>query len=129
MKKEFFVDILRDALIPFGQKYYPLGFRLMQDNDPKHTSRYAQQFMESANITWWKTPPESPDLNPIEKLWHELKHFLRKERKPKNKEELVSGILSFWKERVTPEKCRKYIGNLRKAIPAVVEHKGKATGY
>ena len=44
----------------------------MQDNDPKHTSRRAKKFFED-NINWWRTPPGSPDANPIENLWHELK--------------------------------------------------------
>ena len=68
----------------------------MQDNDPKHTSVYALEFMEQEGIHWWKTPAESPDLNPVEYLWHELKKFIRREVKPKTKEELVQGIESFW---------------------------------
>ena len=41
----------------------------MQDNDPKHCSRLAQGFYDGNGINWWCTPPESPDLNPIESLW------------------------------------------------------------
>ena len=48
------------------------------------------------NINWWKTPPESPDMNPIENLWHELKEYIRRVIKPKTKDELVAGILEFW---------------------------------
>jgi transposase len=57
----------------------------MQDNDPKHTSRLAKAFFSDNNINWWKTPPESPDCNPIENLWHEMKEYLRREVKPDNK--------------------------------------------
>ena len=39
---------------------------------------------------------ESPDLNPIHNLWHELKEFIRREIKPKRKDELVNGNLRFW---------------------------------
>ena len=52
--------------------------------------------MEENDINWWKTPPQLPDQNPIELLWHELKHFLRNIVKPKSKDELVAGISSFW---------------------------------
>ena len=66
-------EILGGTLSPFIQNRMPDSHRLMQDNDPKHMSRYAQNFHEEVGINWWKTPPESPDLNPIENLWHELK--------------------------------------------------------
>ena len=45
----------------------------MADNDPKHTSKAAREFLEENDMFWWRTPAESPDLNPIEKVWHELK--------------------------------------------------------
>ena len=100
----------------------------MQDNDPKHSSIHASNFPERNNVNWWKTPAESPDLNPIENLWHELKEYIRREVKPKTKEELVSGILKFW-DTVTVAKCTKYINHLNKVIPKVIELQGSATGY
>jgi len=41
--------------------------KLSQENDPKHCSPYAQIFYAENGINWWRTPPESPDLYPIEK--------------------------------------------------------------
>ena len=78
-----YVDILEKTLLSFVEAVYPDSFRFMQDNDPKHTLKLGQQFLRDNKIIWWKTPPESPDLNPIESLWHELKEFLRREVKPK----------------------------------------------
>ena len=100
----------------------------MQDNDPKHVSRKARNFFVANNIHWWHTPPESPDLNPIENLWHELKEHLRARVKPHNFEQLVAGITSFWGS-VDREKCARYIGHLRKVIPKIIEVQGDATGY
>ena len=85
-------------------------------------------FLEENNINYWPTPAESPDLNPIEMVWHELKRYLRSIVKPSNKEELVQGIQEFWQS-MTPEKCSKYIGHLQKVIPAVIARQGKASGY
>uniref|UniRef100_A0A1X7V378 Tc1-like transposase DDE domain-containing protein n=1 Tax=Amphimedon queenslandica TaxID=400682 RepID=A0A1X7V378_AMPQE len=68
------------------------------------------------NTNWLHTPPESPDINPIENLWHELKEYLRQDVKPKTKQEFVLGIIEFW-ETVDINKCRKYIGHLRTVIP------------
>ena len=70
----------------------------------------------------------SPDLNPIENLWHELKEYIRREIKPKRKEELVDGIKEFWKT-VTIQKCTKYIRHVRKVIPKVIEVGGEPTRY
>ncbi len=100
----------------------------MQDNDPKHTSRVGKKFFEDNSVNWWKTPPESPDANPIENLWHELKEFIRREVKPKSKDELINGIREFWKT-VDKQKCTKYIRHLRKVIPKIIELNGCATGF
>ena len=75
MNAEMYTDILAQCLVPFIQRVYPDDHRFMQDNDPKHTSRHARAFF-AEHINWWRTPPESPDANPIENLWHELKVFL-----------------------------------------------------
>jgi len=85
--------------------------------------------MEEQGMNWWKTPPESPDLNPIEVLWHELKHFHRTRVKPKTKEELLDGIGKFWSKRVDAEKCATHIRHLQKVLPIVVERQGKASGH
>ena len=73
-------------------------------------------------------PPESPDLNPIENLWHKLKEYIKREVKPTTKEQLIDGIVEFW-QTVDTQKCKKYIGHLPKVIPKVIELNGEATGY
>ena len=83
MKQELFVDILASTLSLSINALYPGGHRLMMDNDPKHTSRYAAAWMNAYGINWWRTPAESPDINPIENLWHELKEYQRRVVKPK----------------------------------------------
>ena len=106
-----YIDILQQTLVPFIQQVFPDGHRFMQvcnhctvslinanmkDNDPKYTSNLGKDFFKANHIKWWKTPPESPDLNPIENMWHELNEFIRQEVKPKTKDELVEGIKEFW---------------------------------
>ena len=91
MEAELYCSILKSALVPFIQDKLP-DHRFIQDNDPKHTSRCAKAFFEKKEINWWPTPPESPDLNPIEYLWQELKYYLESRVKPTTKQELVDNI-------------------------------------
>ena len=130
MDAHFYVtEILAKGLLPFITETFPNGHRFQQDNDPKHTSRLAREYMENSGIIWWQTPPESPDLNPIEMLWHELKHFLRNVVKPMIKDELLEGIARFWREKLNPAKCVRYIGHIQKVLPIVVERQGRASGH
>lgn len=77
MNAAMYVEILERALLPtLHRQQYRNGHRFMQDNDPKHTSRMAKEFLETNGVNWWRTPPESPDANPIENLWHELKVYI-----------------------------------------------------
>lgn len=128
MDAPLYTEVLRKTLLPFISAVYPASHRFMADNDPKHTSKEAQDFLTANGVKWWRTPAESPDCNPIENLWHELKEYNRRVVKPKNKEELVEGIKKFW-DTVSVAKCTKYINHLKKVLPKVVEMNGAATGY
>ena len=67
----------------------------MQDNDPKHTSKKAKKLYEQQGINWWPTPASSTDVNPIERVWRELKYYIDRHVKPLSKKELVKGICLF----------------------------------
>ena len=87
-----------------------------------------KQLMEEQGIMHWPTPPESPDLNPIENVWASMKYHIRSKVQPKNKEQLVEGIKQFWST-LTPEACQKYINHMFKVVPMVVQRQGMASGY
>ena len=127
MDADRYIQVLQQTLLPFLREVLP-QCRFMQDNAPMHTSRKAREFFDENSINWWKPPPESPDCNPIENLWHELKEYIRREVKPHTKQELVDGIKEFWAT-VTVENCSRYINNLCKVVPKIIELNGAATGY
>ena len=56
MNAELFVSILDKTLLPFIRDVYPDRHRFVQDNDPKHCSKYARKFYEDNNINWWPVP-------------------------------------------------------------------------
>ena len=72
MDAEFYCEIL-DTLCPI----FTLFIRIITASCRKMIlstqSCRAQAFFAEKGISWWHTPPESPDANPIENVWHELK--------------------------------------------------------
>ena len=123
-----FTQILQAGLLPYINEVFPDGHRLQQDNDPKHCSNMVDDFLAENVVEWWRTPPESPDLNPIENVWGSLKQFLRTNYKPRDLAELKAGIQQFWST-LTPDVCGRYINHLHKVIPKVIEVNGEPSGY
>jgi len=128
LKSNFFVEeILQNTLLPFIRSVFPDGLRFQQDNDPKHRSNLAKNFMTDNNINWWDCwPSESPDLNPIEMVWNMMKRRLSK-KKLTTKEQLETSIKDFWAHDLTVDHCNNFIDHLYKVVPTVVVVEGRAT--
>jgi transposase len=58
-------------------KELPENSIIVWDNATFHKSQELRQVIEQAGHTMLFLPPYSPDLNPIEHKWHELKQRLR----------------------------------------------------
>ena len=102
---------------------------VLTDSDPKHTSNETRLFMLLNGINNYPMPPESPDLNPIEMVWNDIKYYLSKEVRPKTKNELIEGIRTFWnKKRDDLDYCNEKIDHLYKVIDRIVALTGVATG-
>ena len=95
MDGPFYVKILQTQLLPAAQRMYPRSWRLQQDNDPKHTSRVAKEFLAENSIHVIDWPSNSPDLNPIENMWQIMKNNVEK-RMPQNTDELMRFMIEEW---------------------------------
>uniref|UniRef100_A0A8C7CJS2 Tc1-like transposase DDE domain-containing protein n=1 Tax=Oncorhynchus kisutch TaxID=8019 RepID=A0A8C7CJS2_ONCKI len=72
-------------------------------------------------------PSQSPDLNPIENLWKELKTAVHK-CSPSNLTELELFCKEEW-EKNSVSRCAKLIETYPKRLTAVIAAKGGATKY
>ncbi len=81
-------DILDENLLQSAQDLR-LGrkFTFQQDNDPKHTAKITKEWLHNNSVTVLEWPSQSPDLNPIEHLWRDLKMAVH-QRLPSNLTEL-----------------------------------------
>ncbi len=95
----------------------------MQGNDAKHTSKLCTGTIKELKIKWIKSPPLSPDLNPIELVWADMKRFIRK-KFCTSVLELKKAVQEFKEIVMTPEYCQKYNERLKKVITIVIKNKG-----
>lgn len=98
-----------------------------QDNDPKHTSKSTKAWLEKKGWKVLEWPSQSPDLNPIENLWWDLKKAVGA-RKPKNISELETFAHEEW-AKIPKERCQKLVSGYRSRLQQVIAAKGCCTKY
>lgn len=103
------------------------NFIFSQDNDPKHTARNTRLFLLYNARRQLKTPPQSPDLNPIEHLWAEVERRIRL-RDIRNREHLKSVLKEVWNE-INEETTRPLVNSMRRRLEAVIAARGGPTKY
>ncbi len=100
---------------------------MQQDNDLKHTSKSTSEWLKKNKIKVLEWPSQSPDLNLIEMLWHDLKQSIHAQ-KPSNVAELKQFCKEEW-AKIPPQRCERLIVSYHKRLIAVVAAKGGTTSY
>ncbi|HVX01245.1 MAG TPA: IS630 family transposase [Candidatus Babeliaceae bacterium] len=99
----------------------------LQDNDPKHRSNLVNKWLFDHGIQCMELPPYSPDLNPIENLWHNLKSRVAS-RHARDIEELKEIIVTEWNH-TSVDFLLALGSSMPRRCAAVIAAKGDLTDY
>ncbi|KAG2466302.1 TC1A transposase, partial [Polypterus senegalus] len=126
MTAAMYRDILDENLLQSALDLR-LGRRFIcqQDNDPKHTAKISKEWLQDNSVNVLEWPSQSPDLNPIEHLWRDLKMAVHR-RFPSNLMELERCCKEEW-EKLAKDRCAKLVASYSKRLEAGIAAKSAST--
>ena len=100
----------------------------MQDGAPVHTAKIVKEWFNKNNIQCLDWPPQSPDLNPIENMWHFVKRELNN-YDTTNRAKLEAAIKDVWCRGLRLDNFIKYADSMPERIRELLRAKGGPTSY
>ncbi|KAJ1304083.1 hypothetical protein OPQ81_008487 [Rhizoctonia solani] len=131
MKQELYLAILEEEMqwslehlgLDAGEVIY------QHDNASAHKAKACVNWLNNHGIKVMDWPPYSPNLNPIENLWAEIKRRLGTyEFPPRSIHELWERVQAEW-DGIKPEYCRKLVESMPRRMKQVLDRKGGPTDY
>ena len=102
---------------------------LMQDGAPGHAAKATIEELSERGIRviWW--PAFSLDLNPIEKVWDEMKDWIQNNYPEKlSYDELRGAVMAAW-DHIPTEFLSDLIDSMPTRCQAVIDADGRHTKY
>ena len=119
--------VLDHCIEKMGENGEPHVF--MDDGASCHSCNLVADFCDEKGILRPFWPPNSPDMNPIEWVWGNLKNWLTARRAtPKNLDELKVLIQQFWNE-LTVEYIQKLYSTMPERLAELKRVRGQNTKF
>uniref|UniRef100_A0A3Q3LNM3 Transposase Tc1-like domain-containing protein n=1 Tax=Mastacembelus armatus TaxID=205130 RepID=A0A3Q3LNM3_9TELE len=115
MNGAMYRQILSENLFPSARALkMKRGWVFQHDNDPKHPARVTKEWLRKKHFKVLEWPSQSPDLNPIENLWRELKVRVA-QRQPQNITALEEICMEDW-AKIPATVCENLVKTYRKRL-------------
>ena len=101
----------------------------MQNGAPGHAVGETREELRERGIIVIFWPPFSPDLNPIERVWHIMKNYLQ-DHYPENMgyDQLRAAVKDAW-DKVGSFEFQELINSMKARCQAVIDAEGRSTKY
>lgn len=128
MDHKMYIEILKQNLHKSVEKMgLSDNYVFTQDNDPKHVALNTRLWILYNVRKWVETPPQSPDINPIEHVWEILEKNIRNHH-ISNMQDLRHALKEEW-AKITPEITSNLVNSMPRRLRAVIASKGGPTKY
>jgi len=123
-----YIKILEDAAVPSAHLLgYGDLFWYQDDGAPCHRAKIVSAWKEENGFRCHQGPPQSPDLNPIETLWGDIKRALRSCRS-RNFGELEANVMAAWRD-IPATRSQELLRQMPARIKDVISAKGGHTKW
>ena len=125
-----YLDMLNSRLIPQIREWFPEeSFIFQQDSAPCRKAKLVMNWFAEKNIQVLQWPGNSPDMNPIENLWEQLKNEIH-EIPITTRTELITRLIHVWfhSDKIS-NMCKSLIQSMPRRVKALIEAKGGSTKY
>jgi hypothetical protein len=128
---ETYIEILEGEMLLTRDHYFPgrKDVVFQQDGAGVHTAKVVNGWFLQQKIPVLNWPAQSPDLNPLENLWADVKRRITlKHPNISNRDEAWEAFEEEW-EKTPKEFCFKLAHSMPQRLQAVIKAKGGPTKY